>query len=230
MWRVSLRLRKGEQVRYLSHRDFVRAFEFALRRADIPVAYSEGFNPRPRMSFGGATGVGVTSDDERIVIELSQPESPGEIGDRLNSTLPPGMEVLEATEIPEGAKPPTSALNASEFRLTLDLGGSCDWRSFSDALSELLASNELRISRLRDGRTRELDIRPYLLSAEIVGCEDDAAVVHVSLISGSTGGAGPKDFVQALQKVMPNVTVKSIHRVRQFHSDDSHQTQACSAE
>ena len=79
MNRVMLRLNKGEAVKYISHRDYVRAFEMALRRARVPVAYSSGFNPRANMSFGSAVGVGVESDDERILVELSKPIPPGEV-------------------------------------------------------------------------------------------------------------------------------------------------------
>ncbi|MHB0913761.1 MAG: TIGR03936 family radical SAM-associated protein [Armatimonadota bacterium] len=206
MPRVLLTLRKGEEVKYLSHRDFVRAFEFAQRRARIPVAYSEGFNPRPRMSFGQATSLGATSDDERIVVDLTRPEP--KIAEKLNRELPPGMKVLSSEVMPDGAKP-LAGLTASEFRIKF----CADPVALKQAVSELLAAKEVRAARIRDGRKKEIDIRPHILSAEVSDSE-----VTVSL---SSEGAGPRDFVSALAEKVSGLIVEKVHRVRQYRNLDN---------
>ena len=214
MSHVSLRLRKGDEVKYLSHRDLIRAFELALRRARIAVVYSAGFNPRPRMSFGSAIGVGVTSDDERIVLELLSPDDPSDIMERLNSRLPKGLEVLEAEAVPDGVRRKVLGLNTSEFQITCD--GECDAQAVGKAIEELLASSEVRVVRVRgEGETKEVDIRPYVLSADTAEC-GGCVVINVCLGFGSSGGAGPRDFVLALRKLMSNLGVRKIHRLRQF--------------
>lgn len=214
MYRVSLKLHKGEEIKYLSHRDIIRAFEFALRRAKIPVAYSSGFNPRPCMSFGSAIGVGVTSDDERIVLDLASAENPQEVKERLNSTLPNGLQVLEAEVVPEGVKSPISSLNASEFEITVE----GDAEEIGRAIDHLMSYEEIRIIRVREGKSKEIDIRPYLMEAGI-NSKDGLTNIRVSLRSTSTGGAGPRDFVQALRDRLPNLIVRRVHRLRQFHAD-----------
>ena len=211
MLRVLLRLSKGEEIKYLSHRDVIRAFEFALRRARIDVMYSSGFNPRPRMSFGSAIGVGVTSEDERIILELASPQA--EIVERLNSQLPKGLAVLEAEDIPEGVKSPLSGLNAVRFRITLE----CDPEAVGAAIEKLLASDEIKIIRVREGKTKEIDVRPYIMEAVVVESGDSTVVVDVCLRVSDSGGGSSKDFVQALGNLVLNMEVRKIHKLSQYH-------------
>lgn len=218
MSRAMLRLRKGDEVKYLSHLDVMRAFEFALRRAQIPVSYSEGFNPRPRMSLGSAVGVGVTSDDERIIVELASPMDGREVGERLGSKLPAGFEVLDAEVIPDGVKSPLSALNASRFRIEFSCEKACDCSTIENALSEILDSTQVVVSRARKGETKDVDIRPHLLDARLMECSDDSAALEVRLRLGDSGGARPQDFAQALQNRIANTNLISIRRLEQFHA------------
>lgn len=218
MSRVLLRLRKGEEVKYLSHRDVIRTFEFALRRARIPVAYSAGFNPRPRMSFGSAVGVGVTSDDERIVLELGSPEDPSDVKEKMNSQLPSGLAVLEAEAVPdEGRRGGSSDLGGSQFQITV----TGDPLAIDRAIRELFESTEVRVVRVREGVTKEVDIRPHLLQADIVKSEEGCVSIQVSLGLGHSGGARPQDFVQALSDKVPNLNVRRIHRLKQFRASGS---------
>ena len=207
--RVLLRLQKGGEVKYLSHLDFIRAFEHALRRARIPVEYSAGFNPRPRMSFGSAVGVGVTSDDERIILELAEPMAASEAKEALNLILPGGIEVLEAEALPEGTK--RVATTGSQFRLALR----GDSSAIEKAVGELLESKEIPVTRVRENRTKETDLRPNLIEAGVTGSDGDSVTLEIGLRSGDSGGARPQDFMQALEQKVPNVVLLSVHRVRQ---------------
>mgnify|MGYP005851645137 CR=1 FL=1 len=213
--RILLTLTKGERVKYLSHRDYIRAFEMALRRSRLPIAYSEGFNPRPRLSFGLAIGVGVTSEDEKIAIDLIDSLPLPEIAERLNAALPPDIRVTEAREIPEGTKSPISALNASRFRITV----CCEGSEAESAITALLDSEQVKITRKRERETKTVDIRPSIRAAASTPCSGGWADIEVVLRLGETGGAGPQDFLQALRTWLPNLRVRSIHRVEQFHSD-----------
>ncbi|HEY3298645.1 MAG TPA: TIGR03936 family radical SAM-associated protein [Armatimonadota bacterium] len=212
-----LKLRKGEAVKYLSHRDVIRAFEMALRRAKVPIAFSEGFNPRPKMSFGNAIGVGVTSEDERIQLDIAVPCEPAEIMDMLNIKLPPGIQVTEAEFVQEGVKSPISRLNASEYLFTAAKDG-CTLDAVQAALAAMLASGEIRVIREKEGSRKEIDIRQYLLDASAVESEDGSIVMDISLGSGDTGGAGTRDFVKAITKLLPEIQVTSICRKRQFQN------------
>lgn len=216
MSRVLIKLRKGEPVKYISHLDLMRAFEHALRRADVPAAYSAGFNPRPRMSFGPAIAVGVTSDDERIVLQLASPEDPGAIKERLNRQLPAGIEAVSVETVPESEKSPLAGLNASEFRITVAGTGASDVQTVEKKVGELLAADQVKVVRKRGAETKEVDIRPYILGVDVAQRSANELVLGVRLRSGDSGGAGPQDFIQALGNLVPCLNVESIHRVRQY--------------
>ena len=210
MFRVLLRLRKGEPVKYIGHLDLMRAFEHALRRARIPVLYSSGFNPRPKMHFGGAIGVGVTSDDERLMLDLTEHEPAQEIMDRLNRVMPVGMEILGAEDVPEGTKP-LAALNAAEYRITFR--SEADEKEVQSAVDDLLAACEIKVVRKRD-ETKEVDIRPHILGIEVGECRMGKLVLTARLMAGSSGGARPQDLIQALAERIPGLEAEKIHKSR----------------
>lgn len=207
MPRVMLKISKGESVKYISHLDLVRSFEFALRRARVPVAYSEGFNPRPKMSFGSAVGVGVTSGDERITVELTDTPDTSNIVKSLNNKLPSGLRIVSAEEIPEGTKSPLSALNVSRFRIEFDAPP----ETLKEAAERLSAAPQIPIRRMRGEKTRELDIRPYLKDIKA-----KKSALEVGLGFGNSGGAGVLDFIQAVKDLIGDIQVTSTHRIEQL--------------
>lgn len=215
--RVLLKLRKGDEIRYLSHLDMVRAFEFALRRSRVPLAFTEGFNPRPKMAFGPAIGVGVTSDDDWTMLDLACQLDPSEIKAMLNSQLPPGMEVSVVEEVPEGVKSPISTLNAAQYRLTFECSVECDSSAVEGTLRAIFAAPEVKVVRDRQGKKKEVDIRPHLLVLGAVELQENLVIVDVSLGRNDSGGARPQDLAQALGEKVPGVDLRRVHRLRQFH-------------
>jgi radical SAM-linked protein len=96
MQQIKLRYKKGEQIRFISHRDLMRLMQRAIRRAELPVTYSQGFNPHIRISWGNALKVGQTSDNEYATLKFDTWVKPLAIMDQLNQNLPEGLEILEA--------------------------------------------------------------------------------------------------------------------------------------
>ena len=96
MQRIRVKYTKGKEVRFISHRDLMRVFQRAIRRADIPIAYSQGFNPHIKISWGQALKVGKASDGEYAELHLEKHINPNELRERLNQQLPKGIEILEA--------------------------------------------------------------------------------------------------------------------------------------
>jgi radical SAM-linked protein len=96
MQRIKIKYTKGEEVKFISHRDLMRVFQRAIRRAEIPIAYSQGFNPHMKISWGQALKVGKTSGEEYAELNIEGWIKPRELQERLNQTLPPGIEILEA--------------------------------------------------------------------------------------------------------------------------------------
>ncbi|MEM5817349.1 MAG: TIGR03936 family radical SAM-associated protein, partial [Desulfitobacterium hafniense] len=93
--RVRIAYTKMEEAKYIAHLDLARVFERALRRASVRLAYSEGFNPHPKIAFGSALAVGVEGEQEYVDIELAQEMDLKELMGRLQEQLPTGIRLIE---------------------------------------------------------------------------------------------------------------------------------------
>jgi len=156
----------GSELRFLSHLDLLRTFERALRRARIPVALTEGFHPKPRLSLAAPLPVGISSRAEFGDVFLRAPVAPAEFIARLNAVLPPGLTVLRAALTSERTAPVMAVVNAAEYRVQLE-GNTIT----ADNIQELLASEELFVLRSTKKGERTVDVRPLIFSIELRGGE-----------------------------------------------------------
>ena len=115
--RLRVRYAKRGRLRFTSHRDFSRAFERAIVRARVPMAYSSGFNPHPRISYAGASPTGAASEAEYLEIGLAREVDPAEVLTALDEALPHGLDVLEVVESRGGSL--ADLLEASVWRITV---------------------------------------------------------------------------------------------------------------
>ncbi len=168
--RVRLRFSKLGKVRFTSHRDIARIWERALRRAELPVAYSEGFSPRPRVSFGLALPTGHEGLGEYLDVELAG--NPDEdrrldrLAERLDPCLPVGFRVGGAGLVEPGAPSVQQAVVSCRWRMEL-LGVGAD--RAAETIAAALASSILVVERLRKGELVTDDIRPDIDHLALVG-------------------------------------------------------------
>ncbi|MDR1448601.1 MAG: TIGR03936 family radical SAM-associated protein [Propionibacteriaceae bacterium] len=160
--RLVLRYAKRGRARFASHRDFARAFERALRRAFLPMAYSSGFNPHPRISWANPAPTGAESEAEYVEIGLADRISPAVAAAALNQVLPAGFAVLAAVPSPGGAW--TTPLTASEWEIGL---GPVPTAALASALGRFLAAAEARVSRLTKNGERVFDARAAVAAATL---------------------------------------------------------------
>jgi radical SAM-linked protein len=215
MSRVLLKIKKASSIKFISHLDFVKAFEYGLRRSKLPISFTEGFNPRPKMSFGNAAGVGVSSDDERIVLDLSQAVEPNQIKTRLNEKLPPGMQVISADEIPEDTKSELGKLNASEYQISIS---SSEVSKVERILNEIMDSTEYTALRHKSGSVQSVNFRPYVISMDIIDASDKTITINASFKTTNSGGGRPQDIIQILTNAIPDINILEIRRLQQFQS------------
>jgi radical SAM-linked protein len=164
---VAVRYRVGGLMRYLSHAETLRVFQRACARAAIPVRFSQGFNPHPRLSAPLPRSVAVASDDECLLIRLDPPDRWGPEGlrDTIDAVLPPGFEVFAVEPAPAAtAWRPRSALYL--FPLELDLAGERADR-LNARIASVLGRTSLVVERQAPGRRppRRVDVRPFLMAA-----------------------------------------------------------------
>ena len=168
--RIRLRYRKHGKVRFTSHRDMARVWERVLRRAELPMASTEGFSPRPKMHFGLALSTGHESLGEYLDIDLRPEEASsvdlGVLPERLSPLLPPGIEVDAIAVIDRSEPSLQEAVTSCTWRLEVP-GQSVD--TLSALVDDLLAREVLRVERERKGKTLVDDIRPGILRLRVVG-------------------------------------------------------------
>jgi radical SAM-linked protein len=197
MQQIICRFAKGEEVKFISHLDLMRALERGMRRARLPLAYSEGFNPRPRVSYASALSVGHTSEAELLAFALTEPMDPSDARKALNANLAEGLQILQAwARPPHKPKSSLGDIDTAEYAVRVEgpLRG-IDLRARAEAV---MAQTELRIARVRDKATKELDLRPLVGEIAVVQASEDCAELHLRLRTGSAGGAKPEEVLAAL--------------------------------
>ncbi|MFF7854663.1 TIGR03936 family radical SAM-associated protein [Streptomyces sp. NPDC007904] len=162
MQRIRLRYTKRGRLRFTSHRDFQRAFERALRRAEVPMAYSAGFTPHPKVSYANAAPTGTGSEAEYLEIALTEPRDPERLRALLDDSLPTGLDIVEAVE----ARTPGLAdrLTASVWELRLDGVAPEDARRAVDAF---VAAETVEVQRLTKNGVRTFDARAAVAGLEV---------------------------------------------------------------
>ncbi len=187
--KLRLRYAKRGRLRFTSHRDIARAFERALRRAGVPMAYSQGFSPHPKISWSGAVPTGVASEAEYVELQLVEKVDPEVLRVELDAALPHGIDLLEAVEARSGGL--AERLELSRWRIALP--GVTD-RELRAAVAEFLASDRVEVERMtKDGR-RTIDARTAVVSAHVVAghgtsAESTKVVAEGDEIAGSTSRA-----------------------------------------
>lgn len=156
--RLRIRYAKRGRLRFTSHRDFSRAFERAVFRARVPMAYSSGFNPHPRISYAGAAPTGSASEAEYLEIGLAEVVDPASIHASLEEALPPGLDVLEVVESAGGSL--ADLLEASHWWADV----AAQPTEAAIAVDAFLAAESVVVERMTKKGLRELDCRVPVVS------------------------------------------------------------------
>lgn len=185
---------KRGRLRFASHRDFQRAFERAIRRAGIPIAFSAGFSPHPKISYANAAPTGIASEAEYLEIGLTRPLDPEIVRVALDAALPEGMDVLEVVE----ARTPDFAerLQASVWHIEVF---DSTIEAVDAAVAALLAAPEAQVTRMTKQGLRTFDVRHAVLDLRSsVG--PDCSILRL-VVRHTIPAVRPDDVLQALASV-----------------------------
>jgi len=168
--KIRLRYTKRGRLRFTSHRDVARAFERAIRRAGVPMAYSQGFNPHPKISWVGAAPTGVASEAEYVEMSVVRVLDPLILAREIDAALPPGLDVVDAVTAVTGSLP--ERIHASLWEIVVD---GVDSAQLQAAVQAFLARDTAMVERLtKDGR-RQLDARGAVVSMSVAEGESPTA-------------------------------------------------------
>jgi radical SAM-linked protein len=185
--RVRITFSKLDSMRFIGHLDLAKTWERVLRRARVPLVYSQGFNPQPKMQLASALSLGISSECELLDIWVNQEISLDEFCEQLNAVSPAGLHALQAVHVPLKGPALQTVLNSAEYHIsTVEI----DAATLRQRISDLLATEQ--IERVRRGKT--YDLRPLLLDME--PREGSAFWVHLSL--GQRGTGRPDEVLAAL--------------------------------
>jgi radical SAM-linked protein len=169
---------KTEAMRYTGHLDLQRAWERLLRRAEIPIAYSAGFHPHPKIQIGAALPLGAVGANELVDIETSRACDPEEAARALNAHTPPGMRIVRVEALAEGAPGLEKIIRAGDYSAEPVEGA---WpEDLPQRIERLMDSATLP----RERRGKTYDLRPRILSLAL---EDGILRMRLSLTAEATG-------------------------------------------
>lgn len=195
---VRIKYGKTEAGKFISHLDLSRAWERAFRRAQIPVAYSQGFNPHPKISFGSALAVGVTSSGEYLDVSLKKIIPLKEIKGELSKYLPKGLEVYAIGEINQQTPSLMAVINRAKYFVNVELINEIRQDELDDYINDLLQQEQVIIKRNTKKGLKDRDIRKGIFELKGQIPSEKKIVLEMVVETGNDGNVRPEEVVTAL--------------------------------
>ncbi len=196
MQRLRLKFGRGEELKFLSHLDLMRLWERALRRAGLPLAYSEGFTPHPRIALAAPLSVGVTSEAELMDVFLSRWMAPDSFVAQAKKQLPQGLDLPEAWPVGLNIPSLQSQVRFAEYKVEVDTEKAR--QEVESAVRSLLSAEELPWHHFRDTGARHYDLRALVDNLWLIDCRDSLCVLGMRLRCDARGSGRPEQVAKAL--------------------------------
>lgn len=224
--KARIRFAKLGVMKYVGHLDIMRYFQKAMRRAQIPIKYSEGFNPHQIMSFAAPLGVGITSEGEYMDIELKEMMDPKVAMDALNATMVEGMEILDFRYLPDGAANAMKSVAAASYLVTYKHPEKFDLTlsTVQQKLQEFYGDAPVIpiVKKTKKGE-RELDLKPLIHSFSASSDAEGNICFALTVSTGSVDNIKPELVLYHFHQFM-GIPVEegdfAIHRLDMFTLQD----------
>lgn len=189
--KVRIKFRKYGAMKFIGHLDIMRYFQKAMRRAEIPIAFTGGYSPHMIMSFANPLGVGVTSDGEYFDIELTESIASDQAVNQLNDAMVEGMEIVSFVEIPDNKKETGMSIVAAADYLSKVKNESfpSDWKERAQGF---LSQEEIKVWKATKKSEKEVDIKPMIYRFEV---RDDR--IYMQVATGSVENLKPGLVMEA---------------------------------
>lgn len=199
MERYLIKFSKTGETKFISHLDVLRTLHRAMKRAGIPISYSKGFNPHPSISVAAPLSLGIASLSEYVDIDTEEAVDEKEMLERLNNALPQGIRVLDVLKI-EGKMPSSMGIvESADYRITLKHSG--DRQKVSEIINSVNNMDEIvKVKRTKSGE-KPVNIRPLIVSINIVEENEDSFEIQCVLKTGSKATLSPELFVDAIKDI-----------------------------
>lgn len=232
---VRAKYTRGEEVKYISHLDLMRVFERAIRRAGIPIAYSQGYNPHPQMVFALPLSVGVTSEVEYVDFSFESEVSPSVLIKRLNQQLPNGIRLVEARE--KNTKENIMAtICSAKYNIYAVFKKEIALEDLRKNVVDFLDSESIIIKKKTKKDSKDIDIKPMIYDIKTfhLGSEmeyRDIFCFSVSLAAGSVENLKPELLIEALGEFLGHkIEPIKVHRIGLLLKKDNNAIEPLSKE
>ena len=196
MQRLRIRFSRGEEIKFISHLDIMRMWERALRRAELPLAYSEGFSPHPRISLAVPLALGVTSDAELMDIYVTRWVSPHWFTANASCQLPPAVKIMGVYPVALTMPSLQSQVRQAEYRA--EVAAETEPEGIESAIAHLLALEHLPWHHQRDTGERNYDLRALIDDVWLIGWQESSGMIGLRLRCDSSGSGRPEQVILAL--------------------------------
>lgn len=203
--RVRLTFSVSWPLQYVSILDMGRLWERLMRRANMPLTYTRGYNPHARLQFADALPVGYTSDCELLDVYLGREVDVKTLPTLLQPFAPPGLVIADATEVEVGAKAPQALMRAAVYRVSLRT--EADATTIGAALDDILARTNIPVQRERRGRIRTHDLRELVYELDYLNGAPPWHDVRMRLRCGSRGSGRPAEVLDATGLAISDIRV-----------------------
>ena len=194
--KARIKFRKNGVMKFIGHLDIMRYFQKAIRRAEIPIAFTSGYSPHMIMSFANPLGVGLTSDGEYFDIELTESIASKEAVRRLNEQMVDGMEIVSFVQIPDDKKSKGMSIVAGADYLSSVKNGSLT-EDLAEKLEAFYAQNEICVVKKTKKSEKEVDIRPMIYKLE---CRNGG--IYMRVAAGSVQNLKPELVTEAFVRYL----------------------------
>lgn len=198
MKRMFLSISKEDKLRFLGHLDLLRTVERAVVRAEIPVAFSAGFNPHMKIAFDAALGVGVSANPLYMDIRLEKDISCDRVRNMLSAQLPEGITIHEIKEAEPDEEKLVTFFNEDVYEMEGPLSKDKNLSGVKDNINRFNQAESFIYTRITPKKVREMDIKPMILSPMRVSIKNDRAYLSFSLVRSQNGTVQPKDIWKLL--------------------------------
>ena len=196
--KVRVKFAKEGAMKFIGHLDIMRYFQKAVKRANLDVAFSEGFSPHMIMSFASPLGVGITSTGEYFDMELKSATTSSDMVKRLNDAMAEGMKILSIRQVEDGkASKAMSLVAAADYRLKFRETAKLP-ENWKEKLEEFKAQKEIVILKKTKKSEKELDIRPFIYKLSL----EEKDEIFMQLAAGSSNNTKPELVMEAFAAFM----------------------------
>lgn len=200
---LRVRFNKKNYLRYIGHLDLMKLFQRNFSRVGIPIKYSEGFNPKPRLSIANPLSLGIESEEEYMDVDLEDKISVEEFIKKMNSALPKDVQIIDGKYLEKGDSI-SSLIEWAVYEIRFNLLDSIDKTSFEGIIEEWLLKEEIIITRSRKkGRSKieqQENIKEFIKEIKLKEIQNNAITIEVIIKSGDNGNLRPLDFMEALNR------------------------------